>query len=327
MEQITKPHDRFFKETLSQVETARDFVRHYLPDEMTALMNLDTLDVTKDSFVDQELKERFSDLVYRVDLKEEGQVFVYLLFEHKSYPESDVALHLLSYMVRLWLQHLKQGKALPLPAVIPMVIYHGETKWGIPLGFRSLVKAPGVMMPLTPDFQYLLWDLSDYTDEEIKGGVFLRVAFLLMKHIFSKDMGEKLPGILKLLCGVQHARSGLHYLESALRYVASGSSHVKKEDILRAVKEALDDKGGDIMATLAEQWIEEGVQKGIEKGMIQNAREMVLEAILSRFEKVPEDIIREVSALDNRAVLKRLHREAIICPDLTGFRKALDNLS
>ena len=81
------------------------------------------------------------------------------------------------------------------------------------------------------------------------------------------------------------------------------------------------------MATLAEQWIEEGEKKGIEKGKIQEGREMVLEAISFRFEHVPEDIVREVSAFDSRSVLKRLHREAIICPDLTGFRKALDNLS
>jgi len=85
------------------------------------------------------------------------------------------------------------------------------------------------------------------------------------------------------------------------------------------------------MATLAERWIEEGfekgIEKGIEKGMVREARELVLEAISSRFDKVPEDIIREVSALDNRLVLKSLLRQAIICPDLTGFRKAFDNLT
>jgi len=80
------------------------------------------------------------------------------------------------------------------------------------------------------------------------------------------------------------------------------------------------------MATLAEQWIEEGIEKGIEKGMLQEAREMVLEAISSRFESVPEDLMREVGALDKRGILKKLHREAIVCPDLTRFRKAFDDL-
>ncbi len=30
---IKKPHDKFFKETLSDIETARDFMINYLPKE------------------------------------------------------------------------------------------------------------------------------------------------------------------------------------------------------------------------------------------------------------------------------------------------------
>ena len=50
-----------------------------------------------------------------------------------------------------------------------------------------------------PGFEYLLYDLSEYSDEEIKGAVVLRVAFLLLKHIFSSDLPGKFPGILGLL--------------------------------------------------------------------------------------------------------------------------------
>lgn len=74
------------------------------------------------------------------------------------------------------------------------------------------------------DFQYLLWDLPDATDEKIKNGVFLRVAFLSMKHILSKDTAGKLRGILELLYGLHHAGSSLDYLESTLRHVPSGGS-------------------------------------------------------------------------------------------------------
>ena len=78
-------------------------------------------------------------------------------------------------------------------------------------------------------------------------------------------MGEKPPSILKLLEGVAHARSGLHYLEAALRYVASGSSYVNNEDIVRALKEALDDEE----ATSWPHWRKDGLKKelkGIGKG-------------------------------------------------------------
>ena len=56
MESLTNPHDRFFKESFSRLETARDFVRHYLPADVTALLNLDTLEITKDSFINEKLK-------------------------------------------------------------------------------------------------------------------------------------------------------------------------------------------------------------------------------------------------------------------------------
>ena len=332
MDSLTNPHDRFFKESFSRLETARDFVRHYLPADVTALLNLDTLEITKDSFINEKLKERFSDLVYQVDLKQDGYVYVYLLFEHKSYPEPEVALYLLSCMVHLWHQCLKQKKHLPLPSIIPLVVYHGREKWNISRAFEKLVFTPDPMKPFVPHFSYHLWDLSHYTEDEIKGGVFLKVTALLLKHIFSKDMGERLPGIFKLFERIINGRSGLEFVEAALRYISSGSTHVEKEDIVRALKVTLDEEGEDIMSTLAEQWIDEGFQKGMEKGeqkgeqkgMLREARENVLEAIASRFNRVPDDIAREVENIHNRAFLKLLLRQAVVCINLEVFRKTLN---
>ena len=73
-----------------------------------------------------------------------------------------------------------------------------------------------------PYFRDLPWhaDLSEYSDEEIKGAVVLRVVFLLLKHIFSSDLPEKFPGILGLLKDLLNKRNGLEYLETVLRYVS-----------------------------------------------------------------------------------------------------------
>jgi predicted transposase/invertase (TIGR01784 family) len=66
MEPVHNPHDRFFKETFSRVEVARDFTVHYLPPEIAALLDPATLSISKDSLVDEELGERFSDLLYQI---------------------------------------------------------------------------------------------------------------------------------------------------------------------------------------------------------------------------------------------------------------------
>ena len=62
---------------------------------------------------------------------------------------------------------------------------------------------------------------------------------------------------------------------------------------------------------------------GIEKGLIVEARELVIEALEERFGSVPEDIKQKINSIEDRAVLKRLHRLAIRAGSLEDFRQGL----
>ena len=68
--------------------------------------------------LDKELREHFSDIIYQVDLKQGDSAYIYLLFEHKSYSDPLIALHLLRYMIKIWEQGIKQGKARPFSPII-----------------------------------------------------------------------------------------------------------------------------------------------------------------------------------------------------------------
>ncbi len=261
METVSNPHDRFFKETFSRAEVALDFVRSYVPQAIAGLIVPESLKLSKDTFVDEELEERFCDLLYEADLKGKGKIFVYFLFEHKSFQDPEVALYLLLLMVRIWLKERKQGNKGLLPPILPLVVYHGDKKWKASPRFQDLVGLTDVMGRYVPIFEYLIWDLSQYTAEEVKGGVLLRVAALLMKNIHSKDIGTLLPGILGLLQELKDSRTALQFLRAALRYLSSGSNYVSREELIDALKELHINEGGDIMSTLAQQWIEEGSKK------------------------------------------------------------------
>ena len=50
MDEIVNPHDKLFRETWSDLETAKSFLQHYLPQEALSLMSLDTLEICKDTF-------------------------------------------------------------------------------------------------------------------------------------------------------------------------------------------------------------------------------------------------------------------------------------
>ena len=327
MSDIANPHDRFFKEVISREDVARDFVLHYLPADIVDFLDVDSLEIRKDTFVDKDLMEHFSDLLYAVNLKSKGPAYVYLLFEHKSFSDPLTSLHLMRYMVRIWEQALKQGEARPLPPIIPVVIYHGRVKWKAGLEFCNLFDLPKGLENLVPNFRYLLCDLSHYSDEDIKGAVMLRAAFLLLKHIFSEDLGERLPEILKLLSNLVKKRSGSDYLETILRYVASGSDKITKEDIENAVRDVLKEKGDNIMPTVAEQWIEQGIQQGMQQGMqqgfLQALRGALIEVLEDRFETVPQTFIKSLREINDPDVLKSLHKKALRMRSLKEFRNAV----
>lgn len=80
MADITNPHDKFFKEVLSRQEVARDFILHHLPYDIVGLLDIESLEIRKDSFIDKELKEHFLDILYCVDTKGGGSSYAYQIF-------------------------------------------------------------------------------------------------------------------------------------------------------------------------------------------------------------------------------------------------------
>ncbi|MDI6795196.1 MAG: Rpn family recombination-promoting nuclease/putative transposase, partial [bacterium] len=186
MKEISQPHDKFFKEVFSRPGVGKDFLLNYLPSEITELLNLESLELTRDSFLDKRLRAHFSDIIYKAQLKDGTEVYVYALLEHKSYPAYLVAFQLLRSMVRIWERVLrkkeedkkgKKGKKdLPfyLPPIIPIVIYHGKPKWNVALNFRALFSPHLKLESYIPNFSYVPYDISHYDDDEIKGRVILK---------------------------------------------------------------------------------------------------------------------------------------------------------
>jgi predicted transcriptional regulator len=71
-----------------------------------------------------------------------------------------------------------------------------------------------------------------------------------------------------------------------------------------------------------------GIEKGRDEGLLLNAREMVLEALDVKFSSTtPEDIKQQIQALNNRIMLKKLHKSAIQSKDIEDFRKSMKELT
>jgi len=75
--------------------------RAMLPKRVSDATDWSTLVLEPGSFVDENLSERQSDLLFRA-LLSGHDVRYYVLFEHQSEPDANMAFRLLRYMVRIW---------------------------------------------------------------------------------------------------------------------------------------------------------------------------------------------------------------------------------
>jgi predicted transposase/invertase (TIGR01784 family) len=154
MTTLSSPHDRFFKAVFGRTEVAAEFLARYLPPTVATALDWETLRAGKDSFLDPDLAQHPTDLLYEVDLRSGGTAYVHVLFEHKSYVESRIGLDLLRYRVRIWEQWLNAGHTGRLPVIIPVVVYHGAKTWRVSRRFADDVADVPALRECIPDCVY-----------------------------------------------------------------------------------------------------------------------------------------------------------------------------
>ena len=329
-------HDNLFRYAMRHTEVAQAFIHHYLPTELSEQFDLSTLKIHKDTFIDPELQEFFADTLYEASLVDGSRGGFYFLFEHKSFAKRQTVFDLLGYMVRIWQQQAQQKskyEQLKLKPIVPIVLYHGPKGWTKVRSFGQLFdeQLPEEFKRFVPDYDYILCDLSEYSDEEIKGEVLLRIVWLIFKYIYSGEFLERLPGILSLLRELEDLETGLLHLRAILRYLSEQEVvKITPQELKDAVEEALPEKGGELMASLAEVWkaeaFKEGIEKGMEKGELKTRRRTILDALVLRFNP-PVLFYRQVeeylSGISDRVTLEKLFATVIQGQELSDFQSAL----
>nr|MBA2817375.1 putative transposase [Candidatus Pantoea persica] len=118
------PHDATFRQFLGQPSVARNFIELHLPAELRALCDLSTLKLESGSFVEDDLRQYFSDVLFSLKTRRGDDGYVHVLIEHQSTPDRHMAFRLMRYAVAAMKRHLAGHKKLPL--VVPLLFYAGK---------------------------------------------------------------------------------------------------------------------------------------------------------------------------------------------------------
>lgn len=71
---------------------------------------------------------------------------------------------------------------------------------------------------------------------------------------------------MALLNELAEQQTGIQYLYTILRYLSVSATTLEAADLQQTVRQLFTEQGEEIMATIAEKWLEQGQQKGQQEG-------------------------------------------------------------
>lgn len=150
-------HDSGYRLLFSHPEMVEDLLRGFVAEPWVAHLDFSTLEKIPGSFVADRLRDRESDLIWRVRLQGEW-LYVYLLLEFQSSVDRFMALRLMAYVSLLYQNLVRNGTVSTpglLPPPVPIGLYNGERPWTAPLEVADLiVAAPAGLDAHRPQLHY-----------------------------------------------------------------------------------------------------------------------------------------------------------------------------
>ena len=262
-----KPFDDYFRAIFSVPAVARQLIEFIVPAATLATLDLDTLALAPDTFVDEQLKKNMADLVYVCNRKEGGKARICFLFEHKSRPPGRrIYPQVGRYLTNSQENDIRQ-KHEKFSLTVPIFFYHGATKWTPKKVRAQYEKLPKSLSRFALNFDFLVVNLSHMTREEIRGmneHLLLRNIFLAMKQAWDDDFFRAHAQEIVIFAGENVSEEILMLLfDLTLRFIQYLSNFQKSE--IMEIATALPPKYGKRAKTTYEYLIEEGMEKGMEK--------------------------------------------------------------
>jgi predicted transposase/invertase (TIGR01784 family) len=173
--------DSIFKELFEDRTVFYDFLKAFLPKEITKQIKETDLKREQTELIGKDFSVKRSDILYKIEkgnapkgVQGNGQdIYIYLLLEHQSKVDQLMAFRMLAYKVRIWEQYVNshkkesEQKGFKLPVIIGIVFYDGKAKWTSPMDVKDKITEIKNMEEYLIKANYELINLSSIKEETI----------------------------------------------------------------------------------------------------------------------------------------------------------------
>ncbi|MCP4700351.1 MAG: Rpn family recombination-promoting nuclease/putative transposase [Gammaproteobacteria bacterium] len=306
-------HDPSYIKLFSHPQMVEDLLLGFVDEEWVAEVDFSTLETVKDSFITDDLRKRYDDIIWRVRWGDRW-LYVYLLMEFQSSVNSFMAVRLMVYVGLLY-QHLidmeKLTKKDKLPPVLPLVIYNGKNRWDAKRDISDLIEeVPGGLEKYRPHMRYFLIDESGFSDAELAAPLHnLAAALFRMENSRSKKNRKEVIQAVREVLGQltewlkEPARAGLRRDFTTWLLRVFLPHNVPGIQIPEAIELQ---EMNDMLYETAQSWYKEAEAKGKRDGKIEGKAEgeaqMLAYILESKFGTLGADEQAQVHGLDSKAL-------------------------
>jgi len=282
------------------VRVAQDLFKQYLPANVLPYMNLETLTLSPNSFVGNQLKTYLADIVYEIQMNEQPG-YLSIIVEHKSRPDRWLPLQLQLYIIEAMMQHHKQHpNEDKVPLIYGLVLYHGKQPYPFSLDIRSLLKGSDALIDKCFNKPPQLLDLTQIDNKRLKSHLWSGALLLSLKNIFEHDLLSFMEKNMSTIFQQLIAADGEPLVRNVLEYYVSKGTITNSEQFSNYVAQQISKEMGEDMATLAEQWLSEGEERGIKKSAHRIARNLLARGlrpeIIAQDSGLPVSVVLELKA-------------------------------
>jgi hypothetical protein len=235
--------------------------------------------------------------------------YFYVLLEHQSTADRRMPLRILRYMIQIWDEHLRaHPDALLLPPIVPVVVHHSAGGWTAPVAFADLLDVSADLRASLgrhlPSFEFLLDDVSEVEDEELRGRAITTLArialFCLARARTSGDFLSELRRWSDALSELVEAPNGVAALSMVVSYILQVTDTPPEH--LRSMLSQLGPKAEEASMTgeqmLIEKYRAEWLAEGRVEGRAEGRAEMLLRQLSVKFGPVSAEIEQRVRSAD-----------------------------
>ena len=265
-------HDKFVKESFSDPERAGSFLETFLPEDLAKVLDLQKIVVKHDSYLTEELKMFFSDLIFEVPLREKNaEVEIILLFEHKSSPDEWVVFQVANYVFSHWIKCISNKEK--IKPIIPIIYYQGKARWqpvDIKKCFQDYSEEILTYLPKVPYVYLPLHQMDEKSILNMSNSLMISAIMAQRTRIEPMRLAQDLVDILRLF---PHREANWNFFQIMVVYL-SKSSDLPRDYIIEALTTFSEPLKSQVMTTYDQIKLE-----GKLEGLAQAQKDLVLKAV------------------------------------------------